>query len=339
MGMAFPVAAAVWSPGRDRAGSAVGRLLTVNTAGAILGSVTSGFVLIQLFGIERSLQLLVIVNVTAGLAVAASAVARPRAVALVAGLGGLLLVARGLSPSWGRVWDEAYFATATYASGRSVEAPERVREHLRDTEVLYYHEGVNETVSVTRPRGDVHQAFIVNGRPEASTAPVDVQLQRALGHLPMLLHPDPRRVFVLGTGSGMTLGATSIHPQVERIVLAEIEEGVLGVARTFAAWNAGVLESPKLHVVLNDGRNHLASTAERFDVITADPIHPWSGGAAYLYTAEYFRSVAGTWRPAASPASGCRSTSSPATTCGRCCARSPGPSPTSWSGSRTTTRC
>ncbi len=292
MGMAFPVAAAVWTSGRDRTGSDVGRLLTVNTAGAILGSVTSGFALIQLFGIERSLQLLVIVNVTAGLAIGASVVARPRAVALVAGLGGLLLVARGLSPSWGRAWDEAYLATASYSTGRSVEAPERVRERLRDTEVLYYHEGVNETVSVTRPRGDVHQAFIVNGRPEASTAPVDVQLQRALGHLPMLLHRRPRSVFVLGTGSGMTLGATSIHPQVERIVLAEIEEGVLGVARTFSAWNANVLESPRLHVVFNDGRNHLASTAERFDVITADPIHPWSGGAAYLYTAEYFRSVA-----------------------------------------------
>ena len=44
-------------------------------------------------------------------------------------------------------------------------------------------------------------------------------------------------------------------------------------------------------MVFNDGRNYLATTQEQFDVITADPIHPWSGGAGYLYTAEYFRSV------------------------------------------------
>jgi len=79
---------------------------------------------------------------------------------------------------------------------------------------------VNETISVVRPKGSM-QAFIVNGRPEATTSSMDMQCQRTLGHLPMLLHPAPRRVFVLGTGTGMTLGATSIHPGVERIVLAE----------------------------------------------------------------------------------------------------------------------
>jgi spermidine synthase len=75
-------------------------------------------------------------------------------------------------------------------------------------------------------------------------------------------------------------------------VLAEIEPGVLGAARTFADYNHRVLDDPRLHVVFNDGRNFLSTTRERFDVITADPIHPWSGGAAYLYTQEYFRTVA-----------------------------------------------
>ncbi|MFY3742676.1 fused MFS/spermidine synthase [Anaeromyxobacter sp. Red801] len=291
MGLAFPVAGAVWSAGRAGTGAAVGRLLTVNTVGAILGSATTGFALVYLFGIERSLQMLIIVNVTCGLAIAASASMRRWAVASVAALGAALLVARGAAPAWGRVWDQKFFATFSNMR-RTVEAPERAMARLQDAEVLYYHEGVDETVSVIRARGDVQQTFIVNGRPEASNAPIDVQLQRALGHLPMLLHRDPRSVFVLGTGSGMTLGATSIHPEVQRIVLAEIEKGVLGVARTFSEWNAHVLDDPRLHIVFNDGRNHLASTRQRFDVITSDPIHPWSGGAAYLYTVEYFRTVA-----------------------------------------------
>ena len=80
-------------------------------------------------------------------------------------------------------------------------------------------------------------------------------------------------------------------------MLCEIEKGVLGVARTFDEWNNRALDSPKLKIVFNDGRNHLSTTRETFDVITADPIHPWSGGAGYLYTKEYFRSVADRLRP------------------------------------------
>jgi spermidine synthase len=90
----------------------------------------------------------------------------------------------------------------------------------------------------------------------------------------------------------MTLGAIAQHSEAERIVLAEIEPSVLPATRTFAAYNHDALDDPRLHIVFNDGRNHLMITEERFDVITADPIHPWSGGAAYLYTSEYFASVA-----------------------------------------------
>ena len=290
MGMAFPVAGTIWSAKHGQVGSAVGRVLTANTVGAILGSVVSGFVLIYYFGIERSLQLLAILNVSMGLAVAASAVARRWLVAAVPVAAALLIVIRAAYPGWGRVWDQKYFATYTNNS-RSLDTPAQLRERLHNVDVLYYHEGVNETVSVIRPKGDI-QTFIVNGRPEASNHPMDVQLQRTLGHLPMLLHPNPRRVFVLGTGTGMTLGSASIHPEVERIVLCEIEEGVLDVARTFDDWNSRVLDNPKLKIVFDDGRNYLATTPDTFDVITADPIHPWSGGAGYLYTREYFRSVA-----------------------------------------------
>jgi spermidine synthase len=90
----------------------------------------------------------------------------------------------------------------------------------------------------------------------------------------------------------MTLGATSVHPGVERVTLAEIEPRVIGVARTFSAYNHRVLDDPRLRIVFNDGRNFLMTTPEQFDVITADPIHPWFRGAGYLYTAEYFKLAA-----------------------------------------------
>jgi spermidine synthase len=292
MGAAFPAAGAVVSPASGQEGRAVGRLLTVNTVGAILGSVVSGFALIRLFGIERSLQMLVLVNLAIGLAVAvAASIGAPRWVRVaVPTLALALLVARAAYPSWGRVWDQKFFATYINNT-RVADTPEQVREALANTDVLYYFEGANETVSAVKVKGGV-QSFIVNGRPEASTYPGDVQVQKALGHVPMLLHPHPRSAFILGTGTGMTLGAASIHPELEHLVLGEIEEGMLGVARTFKRWNNDVLQNPKLRIVFNDGRNFLATTDEKFDVISADPVHPWSGGAGYLYTREYFSSVA-----------------------------------------------
>jgi spermidine synthase len=108
----------------------------------------------------------------------------------------------------------------------------------------------------------------------------------------MLLHPDPKRVFVLGLGTGMTLGAVSVHPELEQVVLAELEPFVSPAARSFAALNHDVLDNPKLQKVFADGRNYLLTVRERFDVITADPIHPWTRGSAYLYTEEYFRLAA-----------------------------------------------
>jgi len=290
MGLAFPLAGAAHARWRGAVGGAVGEVLAFNTVGAILGAAGSGFALIYLFGIERSLQMLVIVNIGLGLAVLASIRRGRRTVVVAAGaVATMLAAAAAASGSFG-MWDRDFFAVFRNNQRTAFASAERTREAIANTDVLYYHEGINETISVIRPKGAA-QAFIVNGRVEASTHKQDIQCQRTLGHLPMLAHPDPRRVFVLGLGTGMTLGATSIHPEVEQITLAEIERGVLPAARTFGEYNHHVLDNPKLRIVHNDGRNFLTTTRETFDVITADPIHPWSGGAAYLYTTEYFRTA------------------------------------------------
>jgi spermidine synthase len=105
----------------------------------------------------------------------------------------------------------------------------------------------------------------------------------------MLLHSNPRKVLVIGLGTGMTLGATSVHPGIEELTLAEIEPSVVGAARTFEKYNNYVLDNPKLKIIHNDGRNFLLTTKNKYDVITADPIHPWTQGSGYLYTAEYFK--------------------------------------------------
>ncbi len=296
MGLAFPLAGRVYAEQKELVGSAVGEVLAYNTVGAILGAAVSGFVMIYLFGIERSLQMLIVINVGFGLFVVFSATNRKLATIGVSALTTAVLLFLAFNHQALRIWDTSYFAIYRSSHPEDFRTREMIREAVSNTDVLYYAEGVEAIVSSIKLKGG-EQSFITNGRVEASSHLPDQQCQITLGHLPMLLNKDPKRVLVVGTGSGMTLGATSVHRGVEQITLAEIEPKVIGVARTFAEYNHHVLDNPKLKIVFNDGRNFLMTTREKFDVITADPIHPWFRGAGYLYSTEYFKLASKHLRP------------------------------------------
>ena len=200
------------------------------------------------------------------------------------------------SPDALRFWDEKYFAVFNHNTRRIFASEEKVTSILENREVLYYAEGSTSTISVVKVKG-VNQGINVNGRTVATTARGDRQCQYVLGHLPMLLHRNPKDVWVLGMGTGMTAGATSVHPEVESVTVVELEKHVVPAARLFSDLNHHFLDNPKVKVVFNDGRNFLLTTDRRYDVITADPIHPWSQGSAYLYTDEYFRLAASRLKP------------------------------------------
>ncbi|MBC8412323.1 fused MFS/spermidine synthase [bacterium] len=288
MGLAFPLAGAVNAHHKKQVGHAVGNVLAYNTVGAILGSAVSGYVLIYIFGIERSLQLLTIINIGFGLLVMFSIrnVRMVRWGIACLTIGALFLLA--LQPNILRMWDMQYFAIFQNNQPEAYNTPQRKQEAIQNTDVLFFKEGIDSTISVITVKGG-NQGLLVNGKVVASASLKDQQCQYTLGHLPMLLHNNPRKVLVIGLGTGMTLGATSVHPSVEELTLAEIEPNVVGAARTFGKYNNNVLDDPKLKIIHNDGRNFLMTTRNRYDVITADPIHPWTQGSGYLYTDEYFK--------------------------------------------------
>jgi spermidine synthase len=102
----------------------------------------------------------------------------------------------------------------------------------------------------------------------------------------------PESALVVGFGAGVTAGAISIHPTLERMVICELEPLIPKVVSTyFGDANYGVATNPKVQIVYDDARHYVLTTREKFDVITSDPIHPWVKGAATLYTKEYFEHV------------------------------------------------
>ncbi|HMF13481.1 MAG TPA: fused MFS/spermidine synthase, partial [Gemmataceae bacterium] len=119
--------------------------------------------------------------------------------------------------------------------------------------------------------------------------PEDMRLQRMLGHIPALLHPKPRSVLIVGCGAGVTAGTFVVHPEIEKIVICEIEPLVpQEIAPRFKEQNHDVVNDPRVEIVYDDARHYVLTTPHTFDIITSDPIHPWVKGSATLYTKEYF---------------------------------------------------
>jgi spermidine synthase len=119
------------------------------------------------------------------------------------------------------------------------------------------------------------------------------------GHLPLLLHPDPREVAVIGLGLGITLASTARNPATERIRLVELSPHMVEAHQYLKDVTGGILENPKIDLRIDDGRNFLAMSHERFDMITADPVHPRITGVGYLYTREYYESIRARMKPGA----------------------------------------
>lgn len=121
---------------------------------------------------------------------------------------------------------------------------------------------------------------------------------QALGHLPVLLHPEPREAAVLALGTGTTLGALAQHPELTRIDVLEISPAVVAAAPLFEANHRGALtRDPRVHVRLGDGRRTLADSAGVYDLVTMEPLLPDSPFGVYLYTEEFYALARASLRP------------------------------------------
>jgi len=273
-GASFSLAlAAIERRNRDSA-ILMARIYAANTVGALLGAIAALF-LIPWAGSQRAEQLIIVLSVVAGLVLVLPAIRRGVA---VWGLVGLL--AGGLF-----VYCVPPISKPLIAHGRFAAT------WVGKSEILYAGEGMNSSVAVSSfPTGAL--TFHVAGKIQASNVPRDMRLQRMLGHLTSLIPATPRSVLVIGCGAGITAGAVSIDPAVERVTIVEIEPLVPdAAARYFGAQNFEVVHSPKVRIHIDDGRHYLLTTPERFDAVTADPLDPWVKGAASLYTKEFLEGL------------------------------------------------
>ena len=287
-GASFPLAlAAAAEPGEDPA-KLSGEVYAANTAGSIAGALAFSLFLIPAIGTRSSQQILIALAAAGAItgAISAMSIRKIRNAGIAVALASVTF-ATALIPSVRDVpWQ-------VIAYGRRIAPTIRAADLYPEanvTKVLFRGEGINSSVVIAERAGK--REFYVSGKAEASSAPADMRLERMMGHVPALLHANPRSVLTVGFGAGVTAGSFVPYPDVESLIICELEP-LIPPASTefFGKQNYSVLRDPRTRIVYDDARHFIFTTRQKFDVITTDPIHPWVKGTSTLYSKEYYELV------------------------------------------------
>ncbi|MGA3018955.1 MAG: fused MFS/spermidine synthase [Bryobacteraceae bacterium] len=278
-GASFPLALAAVASKVEDQGSMVGGIYAANTGGAIVGALAFSLVLIPAIGTLGCERVLIVLSAVSAVFALGPLLKQSKGLTATMALAGALALAGWLS------------ANVTDVPGMLIAYGRRIMISSGSSKLLYAGEGMNSSIAITQWNDGAIQ-FHVSGKVEASTEPYDMRLQRMLGHMPALFAPQPKSVLVVGFGAGVTAGSFVLYPEIQRIVICEMEPLIPPTAtQYFAKENYSVMHDPRVQMVYDDARHFVLTTNEKFDIITSDPIHPWVKGSATLYSKEYFELV------------------------------------------------
>lgn len=275
MGLSFPYLQKAVQTDGHFLGRRVGWLQTANIAGSLFGSIVTGFVLLPALGTAGTFRLLVAFAATFPLLriFAREAEQRPPRLAIATGLGGVLLASAVLP-------DGQHFWAALHGA-----APEKIA----------FVEDAAGVSLLRRSHDEGSEQLVMAGGLALSAFPFGGYggIHTLLGALPVLIHRHPRRVAVIGVGSGDTAYGAAGRAEVEEVVAIEILGSQISLLRDFDAQGGdpglhALLSDARIQIVVDDGRAFLRRDREHFDVIEADALRPTSAYAGNLYSLEYF---------------------------------------------------
>jgi spermidine synthase len=282
MGAVFPFAFRMASGSADAVGRSVGAVYTWNTLGSIAGSLAASFLLVPWFGLASSIKIAATVNLAVSAALLFTSSPALRRMAAVPALAALVA---WILPGW----DPRVTASGAYLYGERAEKLNLdLRTYIRTESKMVAEYWDAYGLTTVHESAKTGLSIRVNGKADASTSTEDMPTQRLVGHLGLLHHPAPRRVLVIGLGSGVTLGAVAEHT-TGAVDCVEISDAGRRAALHFARANGNVLENPRVHLRIGDGRNALQFARVPYDVIVSQPSNLWISGMANLFTKDFFQ--------------------------------------------------
>lgn len=252
-----------------RPGQTLGRLLTLNTAGSILGALLCGFVFLRVFGMWRTMQLITAMYLVAGFL-------------LMSGWSRLAMACRGTSVVLLFLLFTLLDPTGLPTTG--------VDPRRAPAKILETWEGSDCTVSVVEELNGVRSIKINSAYTLGSMGAYGQQVSQSVA--PLTIFPDTRSIFFLGLGTGISAGA-SFDPtftKVERVVSCELVPEVIEAAKRYmpGELTGGIFTDPRSTILVEDGRHYLMASDEHFDMINADLFLPYRRGAGSLYSLDHY---------------------------------------------------
>jgi predicted membrane-bound spermidine synthase len=276
MGMSFPLIQRLVNQRLESVGRRIGMVLFVNTLGCVAGTFATGFFLLDKLGTPATLRLFSVVLALLGAGAALRMNNRWRWPAAIAGVAAVAVLALAL-PSGNRFWAPLHGARA------------------KDADVV--EDGTCVTAMVERTPG--HFRLYISGELQNGVPFDDFHLR--LGALPVLLHPDPKEVLVIGLGAGSTAYGIGLDPRVQTFETVEICAGEVPLLRRLGAQGMPELQQlfadPRLRVIIDDGRKYLVDTNKRYDLIVSDPLLSLSPYSGSLYSMEFYQLVHSRLKP------------------------------------------
>jgi spermidine synthase len=257
-----------------RAPQWVGRLVAVNTLGAVVGALLTGYAILPRLGSQNTL-------IAVALIFAGAALTTPRTQKGVARRGLMVLcAATGFVAVLMPRWDPARL---TLGANVYFEA------ELKPAQVLMVREDVHGGVTTVVEREGVRTLY-TNGKFQGNTG-WEMSAQRFFAHYPSLFVSHFGRALVVGLGTGTTLGTVNAYPWRE-IDVVEISPAIAEAARTyFGHVNRHALDDRRVRLIHADGRNYMLLSKRRYDLISMELSSIWFAGASNLYSREYYKLV------------------------------------------------
>ncbi|HEX5099432.1 MAG TPA: fused MFS/spermidine synthase, partial [Polyangiaceae bacterium] len=279
MGLTFPLllqrVATLREPSRW-----VGKLTAINTIGAVVGALGTGYVVLPLVGSQRSLELVVVLFALS--AVGAATLIAPAARRKLLGFAAAACVVTPLLPRWN---------LARLTGGSNVY----FEKWVEPESIPFLREDVHGGVTtVTDDKGVL--TLYTNGKFQGNTG-WEMSAQRFFAHYPSLFVSRFDGALVIGLGTGTTLGTLAAYPW-KKIDVVEISPSIVEAARRyFTLGNLGAIEDPRVTIHHADGRNFVLVDDHQYDLISMELSSIWFAGASNLYSREFYELVRKRLRP------------------------------------------
>jgi len=285
-GMIFPTASVCYARDISKTGAAVGGLYSANTLGSIFGALLAGFWLIPFWGSTNAVVLLALLNAGLGLLLlwmGSRGTLRTKIcyLTVIPLLFLLIFQVKGKDPFLSTLAER--IQKIKQASCEEKDCP---------FGIFYNKEGIQGTLT----------AFAINNEKYLWINGIGMTYlcteTKLMAHLPVIYAPQPpKEMLIICFGMGTVLKSGTVYPDlnITTVELVPEEYKIFG----FYHKNAGeILKSKNVHTVVNDGRNYILLSPQRYDIITVDPAPPtYSAGTVNLYTREFFQICKGRLSP------------------------------------------